>query len=252
MKATSDSLNLNLKIWRQKNNKQKGEFKEYKVSDISRHISFLEMLDILNEDLESKGLEPVCFDHDCREGICGSCGMMINGKPHGGMKNTTVCQLHMRFFNDGDTIIIEPWRARAFPILRDLVVDRTSFDRIMQAGGYISSRTGSAPEANSIAIRKENAEDAFEAAACIGCGACVASCKNASASLFTSAKISHLSLLPQGAIEAKERAYALVTAMEQERFGGCSNESECEVACPKSISIENIARMNREYMKSLF
>lgn len=244
------TLNLTLKIWRQKNTNEKGRMVEYKVSDISTEMSFLEMLDVLNEDLTSKGEEPVEFDSDCREGICGTCGLVINGIAHGGYKATTVCQLHMRHFKDGQTIFIEPWRATAFPVIKDLVVDRSAFDRIMAAGGYISVKTGSATEANSILIPKADADQAMDMAACIGCGACVAACPNASASLFVGAKISQLSLLPQGKIEAATRAENMVAQMDSEIFGACTNIQECEAVCPKEISISAIARMRREYVKA--
>jgi succinate dehydrogenase / fumarate reductase, iron-sulfur subunit len=245
------TLNLTLKIWRQKNANDKGRMVEYKVSDVSTEMSFLEMLDVLNEELTLKGEAPVEFDSDCREGICGTCGMVINGIAHGGYKATTVCQLHMRHFKDGQTITIEPWRAKAFPVIKDLVVDRSAFDRIMAAGGYISIKTGSAAEANSILIPKENADQAMDMAACIGCGACVAACPNASASLFVGAKISQLSLLPQGKIEAAERAQNMVARMDKEIFGSCTNIQECEAVCPKEISISAIARMRREYVKAV-
>ncbi len=243
-------LNLTLKIWRQKNTAAKGNLVEYKVSGISTEMSFLEMLDVLNEDLTKKGAEPIEFDSDCREGICGTCGCVINGVAHGGFKSTTVCQLHMRHFNDGDTIYIEPWRAKAFPVIKDLVVDRGAFDRVMAAGGYISTKTGSAPDANSILIAKEDSDIAMDMASCIGCGACVAACPNASASLFVGAKISQLSLLPQGKVEAARRAENMVAQMDEEMFGSCTNIQECEAVCPKEISISAIARMRREYAKA--
>lgn len=242
-------MNLTLKIWRQKNAEDKGKLEEYKVSDISEHMSFLEMMDVLNEQLTNEGKEPVAFDHDCREGICGSCSMFINGRPHGPGKEVTTCQLHMRSFKDGDTIYIEPWRAKAFPVMKDLVVDRSAFDRIIQAGGYVSvNTTGNSQDANAIPIEKKNADKAFDAATCIGCGACVAACKNASASLFVSAKISQLALLPQGQVEAKNRAKNMVAQMDKEGFGSCTNTGACEAECPKGISLENIARMNREFL----
>ena len=242
-------MNLTLKVWRQKNAEDKGRLEEYNVSDISEHMSFLEMMDVLNEQLTSEGKEPVAFDHDCREGICGSCSMFINGRPHGPGKGVTTCQLHMRSFSDGDTIYIEPWRAKAFPVMKDLVVDRSAFDRIIQSGGYVSvNTTGNSQDANAIPIEKQNADKAFDAATCIGCGACVAACKNASASLFVSAKISQLALLPQGQVEAKNRAKNMVAQMDKEGFGNCTNTGACEAECPKGISLENIARMNREFL----
>ena len=243
-------MNLTLKIWRQKNASDKGGFKEYKVSDISKDMSFLEMLDVLNEQLAEKGEDPVHFDHDCREGICGMCSLYINGNPHGPLQTTT-CQLHMRSFNDGETITIEPWRAKAFPVMKDLVVDRSAFDRIIQAGGYVSVNTGGVPDANEIPIPKTIADLAMDAAQCIGCGACVAACKNASAMLFTSAKVSQLALLPQGQVERKRRAEKMVAQMDEEGFGACTNTGACEAQCPKGISITNIARMNREYFSAV-
>lgn len=243
-------MNLTLKIWRQKNHSDKGGFKEYKVSDISKDMSFLEMLDVLNEQLTEKGEDPVHFDHDCREGICGMCSLYINGNPHGPLQTTT-CQLHMRSFNDGETITIEPWRAKAFPVVKDLVTDRSAFDRIIQAGGYVSVNTGGVPDANEIPIPKTIADLAMDAAQCIGCGACVAACKNASAMLFTSAKISQLALLPQGQVERKTRAEKMVAQMDAEGFGACTNTGACEAECPKGISITNIARMNREYFTAV-
>jgi succinate dehydrogenase / fumarate reductase iron-sulfur subunit len=243
-------MDLKLKIWRQKNARERGSFVDYKVSDISADSSFLEMLDVLNEDLIKQGQDPVVFDHDCREGICGACGMYINGRPHGPDELITACQLHMRKFNDGDTIVIEPWRARAFPVIKDLMVDRSAFDALIQEGGYISVNTGNAPDANAIPIRKEKAELSMDAAACIGCGACVAACKNASAMLFVSAKVSHLALLPQGKVEAKERVRAMVAKMDALGFGNCTNTGACEAECPKGIKLTNIARLNREYFKS--
>lgn len=242
-------MNLKLKIWRQKNAQDKGKMVDYNISDVSPDMSFLEMLDVLNEDLNNKGEEPVAFDHDCREGICGMCSLFINGEAHGPDRGVTTCQLHMRKFKDGDTIYIEPFRAKAFPVIKDLVVDRTSFDRIQQAGGFISVNTsGNTQDANAIPIKKHNADMAFDAATCIGCGACVASCKNASAMLFVSAKVSQFALLPQGRVEATERVLNMVKKMDEEGFGACTNTGACEVECPKGISLENIARMNREYL----
>ncbi len=239
-------MNLTLEVWRQKNRNTEGRFETYQLSGISPDMSFLEMFDVLNGQLIDTGKEPVTFDHDCREGICGSCAMYINGRPHG-PKQVTTCQLHMRSFSDGDTITVEPWRAAAFPVLKDLAVDRTAFDRIISAGGYVSVNTGNAQDANSLPVRKENADDAFMAAACIGCGACVAACKNASAMLFTSAKIAQLSLLPQGQAERRVRAEKMVAQMDEEGFGACTNTGACSAECPKGISMTNIARMNREY-----
>jgi len=244
-------MKLNLKIWRQEGPNVKGKLVDYPLDGVDGDMSFLEMMDILNEELINKGDVPVEFDHDCREGICGSCNMMINGEPHGPQKLTTTCQLHMRKFSDGDTITIEPFRAKAFPVIKDLIVDRTSFDRIQQAGGYVSVNTsGNTQDANSIPIEKEKADEAFWSATCIGCGACVAACKNASAMLFTSAKISQYALLPQGEIEATSRVEAMVRQMDEEGFGNCSNTGACMVECPKGIKLENIARMNREYLKA--
>jgi succinate dehydrogenase / fumarate reductase iron-sulfur subunit len=243
-------MNLTLKIWRQKNHSDKGGFKEYKVTDISKDMSFLEMLDVLNEQLTERGEDPVHFDHDCREGICGMCSLYINGNPHGPLQTTT-CQLHMRSFQDGETISIEPWRAKSFPVVKDLVTDRSAFDRIIQAGGYVSVNTGGVPDANEIPIPKTIADMAMDAAQCIGCGACVAACKNASAMLFTSAKISQLALLPQGQVERKARAEKMVAQMDEEGFGACTNTGACEAECPKGISITNIARMNREYFSAV-
>ena len=248
MSATK-GLNLTLKIWRQKDAKTKGKLETYEIKDVSPDSSFLEMLDILNDELVQKGEVPVEFDHDCREGICGSCSLYINGQPHGPVQEITTCQLHMRSFKDGETIYIEPWRASAFPIVKDLIVDRSSFDRIQHAGGYISVNTsGNTQDANAIPIEKEKADEAFYSATCIGCGACVAACKNASASLFVSAKVSQYALLPQGQVEAKDRVLNMVKQAEKEGFGPCSNTGACEVECPKGISIENIARMNREFL----
>ena len=244
-------MNLTLKIWRQKDANDKGRMETYEVKDISDHASFLEMLDILNEGLVAKGQEPVAFDHDCREGICGMCSLYINGEAHGPDRAITTCQLHMRHFHDGETIYIEPWRAAAFPVIKDLIVDRTAFDRIQQAGGFVSVNTsGNTQDANALPIPKADADTAFDSATCIGCGACVASCKNASAMLFVSAKVSQFALLPQGKVEAAERVQNMVNQMELEGFGNCTNTGACEVECPKGISLENIARMNREYMKS--
>jgi succinate dehydrogenase / fumarate reductase iron-sulfur subunit len=243
-------MNLTLKIWRQKNASSKGRFVTYKVNDISASSSFLEMMDVLNESLVLKGEDPVAFDHDCREGICGACSMYINGRPHGPDKAVTTCQLHMRRFKDGDTIVIEPWRARPFPVLKDLIVDRTAFDKIIQAGGYVSVNTGGIPDANAIPISKINADLSMDAAACIGCGACVAACKNASAMLFVSAKVSQFALLPQGRTEAAERVQAMVAEMDKQGFGNCTNTGACEAECPKEISISNIARMNREFLSA--
>lgn len=242
------NMNLNLKVWRQKNNNDKGGFETYTVKNISSEMSFLEMFDVLNEDLIKEGKDPIAFDHDCREGICGACSMHINGKPHGPWAANTTCQLHMRAFKDGDTIVVEPWRANAFPVIKDLVVDRSSFDRIIQAGGYISVNTGNAVDANAVPVEKEKADAAFAAAACIGCGACVAACKNSSAMLFLSAKVSHLALLPQGAPERKNRVINMVAQMDKEGFGACTNTGACEATCPKEISIANIARLNQEYL----
>ncbi|MDT7828992.1 succinate dehydrogenase/fumarate reductase iron-sulfur subunit [Pricia sp. S334] len=244
-------MKLNLKIWRQKDAKSKGEMKDYPINGIEGDMSFLEMLDVLNEELINKGEEPVQFDHDCREGICGSCSLQINGEPHGPDRLVTTCQLHMRKFNDGDTIVIEPFRATAFPVIKDLVIDRSAFDRIQQVGGYVSVNTsGNTVDANATPIEKENADDSFYAATCIGCGACVAACKNASAMLFTSAKVSQFALLPQGKVEATERVQNMVRQMDLEGFGNCTNTGACEVECPKGISLENIARMNREYLSA--
>lgn len=244
-------MKLKLKIWRQKNTAAKGKMVDYDISDVSSDMSFLEMLDVLNENLITKGEEPVEFDHDCREGICGTCSLYINGEPHGPQKLTTACQLHMRSFKDGETIYIEPWRAEAFPVIKDLIVDRSSFDRIIQAGGYVSVNTsGNTIDANAIPVPKNDADRAFDAATCIGCGACVAACKNASAMLFVSAKVSQLALLPQGAVEANTRALNMVEQMDKEGFGNCTVTGACEAECPKGISLENIARLNREFMKA--
>ncbi|MDJ0645334.1 MAG: succinate dehydrogenase/fumarate reductase iron-sulfur subunit [Flavobacteriaceae bacterium] len=244
-------MNLTLKIWRQKNAQDAGKIVDYSLTGVSPDMSFLEMLDVLNQQLIDKGEEPIAFDHDCREGICGTCSLYINGRAHGPDTKITACQLHMRSFKDGDTIYIEPWRAKAFPVIKDLIVDRTSFDRIQQAGGFISVNTsGNTQDANAIPIKKENADKAFDAATCIGCGACVASCKNSSAMLFVSAKVSQFALLPQGQVEATDRVLNMVKQMDEEGFGNCTNTGACEVECPKGISLENIARMNREYLKA--
>jgi len=243
-------VRLHLKIWRQAGPNAAGRLVDYPADHVSPDMSFLEMLDVINEDLTKKGEDAIAFDSDCREGICGMCGLVVNGVPHGPDRGTTVCQLHMRRFKDGDTVTIEPWRAKAFPVVKDLIVDRSSFDRIVQAGGFVSVKTGSAPEANTIPVPREHAEESMDAAACIGCGACVAACPNASAMLFTAAKVSHLNLLPQGAVEGKTRVTNMVRQMDKEGFGNCSNEYECEAACPKEISVATIARMNRQYLKA--
>lgn len=244
-------MTINLKVWRQKNAEAKGGFMEYKLNGVSEHMSFLEMLDVLNENLIKEGRDPVEFDYDCREGICGSCNLVINGKAHGPKHMTAACQLHMRNYNDGDTIVVEPPRAKAFPIVRDLVVDRSAFDRIIEAGGYLSVKTGSAPEANLIPVGQDTANEAFDYATCIGCGACVAACPNSSASLFTGAKLSHLNMLPQGQPERDKRSIAMVEQMEKEGFGDCSNHAECEAVCPVGISISSIAQMRRDYMRAV-
>jgi succinate dehydrogenase / fumarate reductase iron-sulfur subunit len=241
------TMNLTLKVWRQKNNTTAGHFETYKVEGISSEMSFLEMFDVLNERLILEGKDPIAFDHDCREGICGTCSMYINGKPHGPWHLNTTCQLHMRAFKDGDTIVVEPFRAKAFPVIKDLIVDRSAFDRIIQAGGFISVNTGNAVDANAIPVEKEKADSAFAAAACIGCGACVAACKNSSAMLFLSSKVSHLALLPQGDPERKARVINMVAQMDKEGFGACTNTGACEATCPKGISLSNIARLNKEY-----
>ncbi|MBO9660548.1 MAG: succinate dehydrogenase/fumarate reductase iron-sulfur subunit [Chitinophagaceae bacterium] len=243
-------MNLTLKVWKQQNASAEGNFETYQVKDISSEMSFLEMFDVLNEQLIHDGKEPIAFDHDCREGICGMCSMYINGRPHGPWHGTTTCQLHMRAFKDGDTVVVEPWRANAFPVVKDLVVDRSSFDRIIQAGGYVSVNTGVSIDGNAIPIEKDNADKAFAAAACIGCGACVAACKNSSAMLFVSAKVSHLALLPQGNTERKNRVMNMVSQMDKEGFGSCTFTEACEAVCPKEISITNISRLNGEYAKA--
>lgn len=248
--SSKQTLSLNLKIWRQEGPNEKGYFMEHKAEDISPDMSFLEMIDVVNQQLIKKNERPIEFDHDCREGICGMCSMVINGNPHGPEKATTTCQLHMRKFKNGDSIVIEPFRAKAFPVVRDLVVDRSSFDRVIQSGGYVSVNTGNAQDANTLPVRKENADLAFEAATCIGCGACVAACKNASASLFVSAKLAHLNLLPQGQVEAEDRVLDMVAQMDEEGFGACTNTGACSAACPKEIKLENIAKMNNSYMKA--
>jgi succinate dehydrogenase / fumarate reductase iron-sulfur subunit len=243
-------MNVTLKVWRQPDKNSQGAFQTYQATNITADMSFLEMLDSVNLDLARKSEDTIAFDHDCREGICGSCGMMINGRAHGPLKGVATCQLHMRTFKDGDEIVLEPWRAKAFPVIKDLVVDRTGFDRIMQAGGYVSVHTGGVPDGNALPIPKKIADEAMDAAACIGCGACVAACKNSSAMLFVGAKVSHLALLPQGKTEAKERVLAMIAQMDEEGFGGCSNTYACEAECPKEISVSHIARLNREMMKA--
>lgn len=245
-------MQLKLKVWRQKNKSDRGHFEDHQIKEITPDMSFLEMLDILNEQLIIKGKDPIAFDHDCREGICGSCSLVINGNPHGPDRSTTTCQLHMRRFRNGDTIVIEPFRAQAFPVIKDLVVDRSSFDRIIQAGGYISVNTGGAPDANALPISKENADAAFTSAACIGCGACVAACKNSSALLFVGAKLSHLKNVPQGQAERARRALGMVAAMDSERFGSCTHTGSCSASCPKDIPLSVIAELNREYMVASF
>lgn len=245
-------MKITLKIWRQAGPKAKGAMQKYEIDNVSEHMSFLELLDVLNEDLIAKGLDTVAFDHDCREGICGMCSLMIDGIAHGPERATTVCQLHMRKFKDGATISVEPWRARAFPVIKDLVVDRSAFDNIIQAGGYVSVNTGSVPAANDVLVAKEDSDLAMDAAQCIGCGACVASCKNSSAMLFTAAKVSHLAILPQGRVERSKRVQKMVAQMDKEGFGNCTNQYECEAVCPKEISADFITRMNREYFKSSF
>ena len=244
---TEKNINVTVKVWRQKNKSDKGNFETHDMKGVSTDMSFLEMFDVLNERLINEGKDPVAFDHDCREGICGMCSMYINGRPHGPKHAVTTCQLHMRSFNDGDTIVVEPWRSNAFPVVKDLVVDRSAFDRVIAAGGFVSVNTGNAKDANNILIPKHDADDAFNAAACIGCGACVAACKNGSAMLFVSAKVSQLALLPQGKVEKEQRVLNMVHQMDVEGFGNCTNTGACEAECPKEISLENIARMNREY-----
>jgi len=246
----SKTINLTLKVWRQEGPEKKGRLETYPARDISTDMSFLEMIDVINEQLTLDGKEPIAFDHDCREGICGMCGAVVNGHAHGPEKGTTLCQLHMRHFSNGDTIVIEPWRSRAFKVVKDLVVDRSAFDEIIQVGGYISANTGGAPDGNAIPVPQDIAELAMDAAACIGCGACVAACPNASAMLFVGAKVSHLGLLPQGRPEAAKRVQSMVSRMDALGFGNCTNEAECEAACPKEISITNIARLNREFLKA--
>nr|WP_321406078.1 succinate dehydrogenase/fumarate reductase iron-sulfur subunit [uncultured Carboxylicivirga sp.] len=247
-----NNINLTLKVWRQNGPKDKGRFETYKLEKVSTDSSFLEMMDILNEQLVNEGSEPVAFDHDCREGICGMCSLYINGRPHGPDDDVTTCQLHMRKFKDGETITIEPWRSAGFPVIKDLIVNRSAFDQIIAAGGYTSVSTGGVPDANAIPIPKDDADEAMDAASCIGCGACVATCKNGSAMLFVSAKVSHLALLPQGKVEAARRAKNMVTKMDELGFGNCTNTGACEVECPKSVSISNIARLNREFLKAKF
>ena len=246
-----NTINLKLVVWRQSSADSKGQFKEYQLDDVNIDMSFLEMFDTLNEKLISNNLDPISFDHDCREGICGACSMHINGRPHGPQQGTTTCQLHMRHFKDGDTIIVEPWRAKGFPVIKDLVVDRTSFDRIIQSGGYISVNTGNAPDGNAIPINKPDADEAFSSAECIGCGACVAACKNASAMLFVGAKVNQFSLLPQGGPERSSRVKNMLAQMEDEGFGHCTNTGACEAECPKEISVDNISKLNKEYFRSL-
>jgi len=247
---SGETINLTLKVWRQSGPEEKGCFEVYKANDVDVNASFLEMLDVVNMFIIKDGGDPIVFEHDCREGICGSCGAMVNGKAHGPQDKVTLCQLHMRQFKDGETLVIEPFRAKAFPVMKDLMVDRSAFDHIISSGGYVSVNTGNPCDANSLPVSKENADKAFDAAACIGCGACVAACPNASASLFTAAKISHLALLPQGQTEAKKRAVDMVNQMDKEGFGHCTNTYHCEGACPKGISVENISRMNKEYLKA--
>ena len=244
-------MKLNLKIWRQKNSESKGGFENYVIDNITPDMSFLEMMDVLNQKLIYENIDPISFDHDCREGICGSCSLFINGRAHGPDKGITTCQLHMRKFKDGDKIVVEPWRAKGFPVIKDLMVDRSAFDRIIQSGGFISVNTGNAPDGNAIPINKADADEAFSAAACIGCGACVAACKNASAMLFVGAKVNQFSLLPQGDPERSSRVKNMLATMEEEGFGHCTNTGACEAECPKEISVDNIAKLNREYIRSL-
>ena len=244
------TINLTLKVWRQKSSEAVGRLERYDAKDINTDMSFLEMLDVVNTSIEREGGDPIAFDHDCREGICGTCGAVVNGQAHGPEKGTTLCQLHMRHFKNGETVVIEPFRSKAFPIVKDLAVDRSAFDRVITAGGYVSVRTGQAPDAHAVPVPKQNADLAFDAASCIGCGACVAACPNASAMLFVSAKVSHLNLLPQGQPERDTRVLNMVTQMDREGFGNCSNEYECEAACPKEISVSNIARMNRQFLRA--
>ena len=250
LRGVTSNVKLKLRVWRQKNGVDSGSFQEFEAPAVDPDMSFLEMLDTVNESLIQKGEEPIAFDHDCREGVCGMCSLVINGLPHGPNRGTATCQLHMRSFKDGDKVTIEPWRAKAFPVVKDLCVDRSAFDRVIQAGGFVSVNTGAASEANAILVPKPDAERAMDAAACIGCGACVAACKNASAMLFVAAKVSHLSLLPQGQVERKERVKKMVATMDAEGFGACTNQYECQAVCPKEISVAFIARMNREYMKA--
>jgi succinate dehydrogenase / fumarate reductase iron-sulfur subunit len=246
----SKIINLTLKVWRQKNTQSKGGFETYKAEGIDMAMSFLEMLDVVNDRLTKEGQEPIAFDHDCREGICGSCGAVVNGRPHGPLKGTTLCQLHMRNFKDGQTLVIEPWRAQGFPIVKDLVVNRSAFDRIIQAGGFISVKTGQAPDAHAVPVAKEKADIAMDTAECIGCGACVAACPNASAMLFTAAKVTHLNILPQGEVEKNQRTLNMIKQMDAEGFGNCSNAYQCEAACPKEISVQHIARLNKYHRQA--